>query len=71
MEYIDINEVARLWGFASRGAVTNVISRCKKKHPEYPFPKPDLIIDQKYFWSEDSIPAILAWRRMQARGELR
>jgi len=68
MEYLDADEIAELWGFASKGSVFACVSRAKREHPESPFPVPDMIIDHKFFWGEDLIPQIMAWRRRQVRG---
>lgn len=68
IEYLDADEIAELWGFASKLSVYSAISRAKRKHPEVPFPVPDMIIDHKFFWGEDLIPEIMAWRRWYARG---
>lgn len=68
VEYIDAKAIAEMWGLASPESFFSTIHRAKAKHPENPFPEHDLVIDQKFFWSKDLIPQIMAWRRWQLRG---
>lgn len=67
-EYIDLDEIAKLWGLSSGMSVTSAVSRAKRKRPDLRFPEPDLIIDQKFFWDDYYIPQIMTWRRRYTRG---